>query len=317
MVKRGPNAGSRFLLDQPTTSAGRHPDSDIFLDDVTVSRRHAEFRQDEDTFQVVDVGSLNGTYVNREPVDSSELQNGDVPLMTGAAQWTRGGMSIGSVLDLLRPDFPDITISKIRFLESEGLIRPERTPSGYRRFSVADVERLKFVLTAQRDQYLPLKVIKEQLEAIDRGAATLGVREARARADGAGVDGSGRAPESTRTVGAPAAPRRLGVVPGEVSPDELRLDHEMRVTRADLLEQAGIDEKFLTELIRAGRHLRAFKLAADREAAMIAQIAAPIAKSRDADARARAEETVRELAALSLTLHTSLVKTSVRASLGG
>ena len=77
VVKRGPNAGSRFLLDQPTTSAGRHPDSDIFLDDVTVSRRHAEFRQDDDDFQVVDVGSLNGTYVNREPVDSAVLGNGD------------------------------------------------------------------------------------------------------------------------------------------------------------------------------------------------------------------------------------------------
>ena len=77
VVKRGPNAGSRFLLDQPTTSAGRHPDSDIFLDDVTVSRRHAEFRQDEDNFQVVDVGSLNGTYVNREPVDTASLSNGD------------------------------------------------------------------------------------------------------------------------------------------------------------------------------------------------------------------------------------------------
>lgn len=77
VVKRGPNAGSRFLLDQPTTSAGRHPDSDIFLDDVTVSRRHAEFRQDEGEFQVVDVGSLNGTYVNREPVDSAVLANGD------------------------------------------------------------------------------------------------------------------------------------------------------------------------------------------------------------------------------------------------
>ncbi len=266
--------------------------------------------------------------------------------MTGAAQWTRGGMSIGSVLDLLRPDFPDITISKIRFLESEGLVSPERTPSGYRRFSVADVERLRFVLTAQRDQYLPLKVIKEQLEAIDSGAATLGVREARARADG--VDGTGRAPESVRPAGALTPPRRLGVVPGEVTPDELRFDSEIRITRADLIEQAGIDEKFLTELIRANlitpgaagyfdteavtlaraakamsefgleaRHLRAFKLAADREAAMIAQIVAPIAKSRDADARARAEETVRELAALSLTLHTSLVKTSVRAALGG
>jgi len=77
VVKRGPNAASRFLLDQPTTSAGRHPDSDIFLDDVTVSRRHAEFRQDENEFQVVDVGSLNGTYVNREPVDSAVLANGD------------------------------------------------------------------------------------------------------------------------------------------------------------------------------------------------------------------------------------------------
>lgn len=77
VVKRGPNAGSRFLLDQPVTSAGRHPDSDIFLDDVTVSRRHAEFRQESNEFQVVDVGSLNGTYVNREPVDSAVLVNGD------------------------------------------------------------------------------------------------------------------------------------------------------------------------------------------------------------------------------------------------
>jgi pSer/pThr/pTyr-binding forkhead associated (FHA) protein len=77
VVKRGPNAGSRFLLDQATTSAGRHPDSDIFLDDVTVSRRHAEFRSDGGEFQVVDVGSLNGTYVNREPVDSATLANGD------------------------------------------------------------------------------------------------------------------------------------------------------------------------------------------------------------------------------------------------
>jgi pSer/pThr/pTyr-binding forkhead associated (FHA) protein len=77
VVKRGPNAGSRFLLDQAITSAGRHPDSDIFLDDVTVSRRHAEFRLESDEFNVVDVGSLNGTYVNREPVDSAVLANGD------------------------------------------------------------------------------------------------------------------------------------------------------------------------------------------------------------------------------------------------
>ncbi len=268
--------------------------------------------------------------------------------MTGAAQqWARGGMSIGSVLDLLRPDFPDVTISKIRFLESEGLIRPERTPSGYRRFSVADCERLRFILTAQRDQYLPLKVIKEQLEAIDKGAATLGVREARARALSSRAGGAEASGAGAGSAGGRSVPRKLGVVPDEVSPEELRVDHEIRLTRADLLAQAGIDEPFLNDLIRAGlitpgpagffdgeavtlaktaramaefgleaRHLRAFKLAADREAALLAQIAAPIAKSRDAGARARAEETVRELAALSLTLHTSLVKASVRHALG-
>jgi pSer/pThr/pTyr-binding forkhead associated (FHA) protein len=77
VVKRGPNAGSRFLLDRDTTSAGRHPDSDIFLDDVTVSRRHAEFRREGGEFVVIDVGSLNGTYVNREPVDQAVLAGGD------------------------------------------------------------------------------------------------------------------------------------------------------------------------------------------------------------------------------------------------
>jgi pSer/pThr/pTyr-binding forkhead associated (FHA) protein len=77
VVKRGPNAGARFLLDRATTTAGRHPNSDIFLDDITVSRRHAQFRCVSGEFQVIDVGSLNGTYVNREPVDSALLANGD------------------------------------------------------------------------------------------------------------------------------------------------------------------------------------------------------------------------------------------------
>ena len=77
VVKRGPNAGARFLLDQESTTAGRHPEADIFLDDVTVSRRHAEFRANEDGYEVVDVGSLNGTYVNREPRNTQQLTNGD------------------------------------------------------------------------------------------------------------------------------------------------------------------------------------------------------------------------------------------------
>ncbi|MBV9370028.1 MAG: FHA domain-containing protein, partial [Frankiales bacterium] len=77
VVKRGPNAGSRFLLDKDVTTAGRHPESDIFLDDVTVSRRHAEFGRAGDTFSVRDVGSLNGTYLNRERIDDAPLSNGD------------------------------------------------------------------------------------------------------------------------------------------------------------------------------------------------------------------------------------------------
>ncbi|MEV0946799.1 MerR family transcriptional regulator [Rhodococcus sp. NPDC049939] len=243
--------------------------------------------------------------------------------MTAARQQAQSGMSIGSVLDRLRPDFPDVTISKIRFLEAEGLISPQRTPSGYRRFSIADCERLRYVLTAQRDQYLPLKVIKEQLEAIDVSAATVG-----------GGDSS------------PRRPRALTVAPGVVSPEEFLTDREVRITRADLIARAGIDEKLLGELIRAGlvvpgpagffdedavtlartaeamsafglevRHLRAFKLAADREAALVAQIAGPVAKGRHEGARDRAEEMVRELAALSLTLHTCLVKSAVRGAL--
>ena len=223
-------------------------------------------------------------------------------------------MSIGSVLALLREDFPDVTISKIRFLESEGLITPEQAPSGYRRFSSADVERLRFVLTAQRDRYLPLKVIKEQLDAIDSG-------------DG-GPGGATRLISSAR---------------GAVAPATDFGSRGDRVSREALIERTGVDAAFVTELQRNGllsagpagffdedavrlveaaaalanygletRHLRAFKVSADREAGLVAQIANPIAKGKGTGARDRAEELVREIAALSVTLHTQLVKAAVR-----
>src|SRR5262245_14665759 len=89
----------------------------------------------------------------------------------GTAPTETGLMSIGTVLNVLRDEFPEVTISKIRFLESEGLIEPRRTPSGYRKFSAADVERLGHVLRMQRDHYLPLKVIREHLDAVERGEA--------------------------------------------------------------------------------------------------------------------------------------------------
>ena len=231
------------------------------------------------------------------------------------------GMSIGAVLDSLRPDFPDVTISKIRFLEAEGLITPERTASGYRRFTAYDCARLRFVLTAQRDQYLPLKVIKAQLDAQSDGelpatGSAYGVPRL-VPVDAAGDDG---------------ADGRSGVAPTQV-----------RLRREDLLARSGIDEALLNELIKAGvikqgtagffdehsvviaqcaraladygvepRHLRAFRSAADRQSDLIAQIAGPVVKAGKAGARDRADDLAREVAALAITLHTSLIKSAVR-----
>ena len=133
-------------------------------------------------------------------------------------------MSIGTVLAQLRDDFPDITISKIRFLESEGLVTPERAPSGYRRFSQADCDRLRFVLTAQRDRYLPLKVIKEQLDAIDNGNGGFG----------------------------PGGTRVLSAARGTVAPATDFGARAGRVSRETLIERTGVDSAFVTELQRNG-----------------------------------------------------------------
>lgn len=229
--------------------------------------------------------------------------------MTAAGQPERDGLSIGAVLERLRPQFPDVTISKIRFLESEGLVRPARTPSGYRQFTAADVERLRFVLSAQRDHYLPLKVIKEQLEAADR-------------------------------------PRPLTSVPlerGLPTAESFAEPPELRMTQEELLASAGIDAAMLTQLeqyglIRPGaaglydseqalvartvaalagygiepRHLRAFRASAEREVGLLEQIVAPMFRQRDPGARGRADEIARELAALSVSLHTLLVKAELR-----
>ncbi|MBX9639981.1 MAG: MerR family transcriptional regulator [Mycobacteriaceae bacterium] len=232
------------------------------------------------------------------------------------------GMSIGAVLDLLRPDFPDVTISKIRFLEAEGLVTPQRAASGYRRFTAYDCARLRFILTAQRDHYLPLKVIRAQLEALPDGelpaiGSPYGVPRLAPVADSAGSD--------------------AGAEPGGVAPTRIRLSRE------DLLERSGVDDGLLTALLKAGvittgpggffdehavvilqcaraladygvepRHLRAFRSAADRQSDLIAQIAGPLVKADKAGARDRADDLAREVAALAITLHTSLIKSAVR-----
>ena len=135
-------------------------------------------------------------------------------------------LSIGEVLTQLRPDFPDVTISKIRFLEAEGLVEPERTSAGYRKFSHADVQRLRYVLTAQRDHYLPLRVIKDHLEAIDRGLEP-------AQQPGAG----------------PRVPRALIATEGLPGPEAFGKDpSDVRLSRKELLEAAELDDATLAQL---------------------------------------------------------------------
>jgi DNA-binding transcriptional MerR regulator len=234
----------------------------------------------------------------------------DTPALTG--------MSIGAVLDLLRGDFPDVTISKIRFLEAEGLVTPERTASGYRRFTAYDCARLRFILTAQRDQYLPLKVIKAQLDAQPDG-------------------------ELPQTGSAYGVPRLVPVSAGADEDTVAVAATQVRLSREDLLARSGVDDELLTALVKAGvittgpagffdeysvviaqcaralaeygvepRHLRAFRSAADRQSDLIAQIAGPVVKAGKAGARDRADDLAREVAALAITLHTSLIKSAVR-----
>ncbi|MFF6878727.1 MerR family transcriptional regulator [Streptomyces sp. NPDC012474] len=229
----------------------------------------------------------------------------------GAAATDSGLMSIGAVLNALRDEFPEVTISKIRFLESEGLIEPQRTPSGYRKFSAHDVERLGHVLRMQRDHYLPLKVIREHLEAMERGEA----------------------------LPLPVVGRQRD---GEAAPEPPEGPAAARIGRAELLAAAGVDEQELKEwesyglltpledgaydaeavtvallVIELGRfgieprHLRVMKAAADREAGLVDQVVAPLRRHRNPQTRAHAEARAKELAGLTVKLHAALVRTAL------
>lgn len=243
--------------------------------------------------------------------------------MSFASLPSRGTLSIGEVLSQLRADFPDVTISKIRFLEDQGLVQPDRTPSGYRKFSASDVARLKYVLSQQRDHYLPLRVIKDQLEAIDRGPGPVSSAPVPRAAHPAILDNA-PSPEHFRSS---AAAMRL-------SREELLNTAGLRPAQLSELEQYGLigqraggfydDDalaiaRVVAEMARfgiEGRHLRAFKSAADREVGLFGQVAGPMAKLRSGDGRARAEETLRELAALSVRLHAALVQIGLREIVG-
>lgn len=220
-------------------------------------------------------------------------------------------MSIGVVLESLQVQFPEVTVSKIRFLESEGLITPQRTSSGYRRFTQDDVDRLRYILTTQRENYTPLKVIREQLEAMDSGQVTA-------------IVGAGGA--STL-----------------VSADKFRAPAITRLTDADIAAQANTTETTVAEFIKLGlispdasgfftaddvsvvsnavalkafgfdaRQFKSLRNSARRQADLISQVVTPALNPKSDTARQQAEELSQQMTALVVSLQATLVKTDLR-----
>ncbi len=240
--------------------------------------------------------------------------------------------------------FPELTISKIRFYEAQGLLTPQRTASGYRKFSADDVARLRYILTAARDHYLPLKVIRAQLEALDRGETPASAaRQGLALADGDG-DGDGVGP------GTDDGDSDMTHVPVELRPEAFAADtSELRLSRPELLRASGLTADQLAELEQFGllttrpgstyfdgdalliakivaqmsrygleaRHLRPVKAAADREVGLVEQVVSPMSRQRAPGARAQAAQAAREMASLSVRLHAALVSAGLRSALRG
>lgn len=255
----------------------------------------------------------------------------------------RGGssrLSIGAVLARLREEFPDVTVSKIRFLESEGLVTPERTTSGYRSFDTDDVERLRYVLAAQRDRFWPLRVIREALDAMDRG-----------------LDPDAVVPGAPAGRAGPSAPRAPVPGGGAPPPAGLLARTPMRLTTAELARSEGVDAEVIQALVAYGlvhadedgffgaesldvaraasvlvgrgievRHLRQFRTAADREVGLAEHVLAPLRGRRAArageggDGSAAPVESPADVAAevahWCLTLHTALVRDALHRLVG-
>ena len=286
----------------------------------------------------------------------------------------RSHLSIGEVLSLVQEEFPDVTISKIRFLESQGLLDPERTPSGYRKFYEGDIERLQWILAQQRDHFLPLKVIRERLDEWDAtGMPPEGHSQQLATAEAPAPAAADEAPSDPRHAAASLAassaveviarpdpepkpdvaeePERVAdaameAAPRAAGPDDFRVGPSSTSLTADeLAAQVGVPVAVIAELEsyslieskRIGpesyfepaavpiaeacrrfldhgvevRHLRMYKIAAEREAGMFEQLVMPLLKQRNPDARRQAVETVSSLAEVGETLHAALLRTAL------
>ncbi|MGK2928959.1 MAG: MerR family transcriptional regulator [Acidimicrobiales bacterium] len=309
----------------------------------------------------------------------------------------RAHLSIGEVLSLVQEDFPDVTISKIRFLESQGLLDPERTPSGYRKFYEGDIERLQWILIQQRDHFLPLKVIRERLDEWDatgnRPDSQRQTPDAEDLPGGVGDDATGDAVDDGASTAEPdprhaatslaatsavellahpepdpdGGPEHAAQVAMEAAPrapepsvprsqrsgpdaEDLRVGPSATsLTTEELAARVGVPASVITELEsyslieskRIGpesyfepgavpvveacrtfldhgvevRHLRMYKIAAEREAGMLEQLVMPLLKQRNPDARTRAVDTVRSLSEVGGTLHAALLRAALRETL--
>lgn len=238
-------------------------------------------------------------------------------------------LTIGDVLNRLQDDFPDITASKIRFLETEGLVEPDRTPGGYRKFTDEDIERLRYVLRAQRDRYLPLAVIREELKRIDAGEDPDPARPPTPAERPGGAEATGDAATAAQ------APRR------SVAPGRPAAASDVHLSGRELAESAGLElgqvrslqehsllppgdvfdgEALLAARAAAGllgaglepRHLRMYRQFADREVSLHAQLVQPILRQRNPQARQRATELLDALAAHGTELHAALLRRELR-----
>lgn len=220
----------------------------------------------------------------------------------------RASMRISDVLRALRAEFPNVSHSKLRFLEEQGLIEPVRTASGYRQYSPADVERLRYVLVEQRDRYLPLKVIKDKLAALDAGADVEQLVPRLATADGEPGSAAVRQRYTVDALVAAAGVERE-LVEGLISAGVLRqapggqLDARALdvVVLASGLAEYGIEP----------RHLRSLRTAADRHVSLVHQVVSPWRGQQNASARAHAGTVASEVGELCAQLHTVFVRQGI------
>ena len=234
-----------------------------------------------------------------------------MPELRAVGSPSRPTHTIGEVINLLKPEFPDVTVSKIRFLETQGLVMPDRSASGYRKFTQEDIQRIQYILSEQRDHYLPLKVIKSKLNAWEHGdespVAPEGGPPPEAYFSSSGV--SLNASEVSRSSGLSRAQLDAVVDEGILVPRELPdgtqmfTDDDLKVARAvHRLLNRGLEP----------RHLRPLRLAAEKQVDLFGQLVAPLLRHRNPDNQRRSSEILADTAQASAEAQETMVRSRLR-----